>query len=211
MDIRQCALWISVVVLLNLQLACSISPQIDDSQLDDSLRDSWETKQLERQLINAWSIEGKLGIQTETNGGSFDLYWLQNDDQFNIRLLAPLGQGTVLVDGNHEAVKIRTKDGVQYAHDVEALLANEFGVSVPVKGLRDWLRGLPISDKALSGQQWDAEGNLQHLKQDGWSVEMKSYRQVANTSLPHKFYLGRADHPELDIRLIIRQWNVSPK
>lgn len=206
MDIRQCAQWTGVVVLFSLQFACSTFPQIDDSQPD-----SWAATQHQRQQINAWSIEGKLGIQTENNGGSFDLYWSQIDNQFNIRLLAPLGQGTILVDGNHEAVKIRSRKGVQYAQDVEALLANEFGVSVPVKGLQDWLRGLPITDKTLSDQQWDTEGNLQHLQQDGWSVEMKSYRQVASTSLPHKFYIGRADHPELDIRLIIRQWNIPPK
>ena len=125
-------------------------------------------------------------------------------------MIAPLGQGTTLVDGNPQSVKIRTAEGERYADNVETLLAREFGVSVPVNGLKDWLRGLPIEGKAVTGQRWDADGYLHQLVQDGWSVEMKAYRQVHdNVILPHKFYIGRADHPELDIRLSIRQWTLT--
>ncbi|NOQ90053.1 MAG: hypothetical protein GQ549_03815, partial [Gammaproteobacteria bacterium] len=71
----------------------------------------WQAEQQKRQQIKSWEIRGRLGIQTENNGGSMDLIWKQSEQDFSIRLIAPLGAGNYLIQGNSNNAEIRFPDG----------------------------------------------------------------------------------------------------
>lgn len=168
--------------------------------------DNWRDTVAHQQQISTWKIQGRLGVQTEGRGGSLDLFWNQKGDSYHIRLIAPMGQGTILIRGNAQGVSIKTADGEQYAEDADALLASSLGIKMPLTGLRDWLRGLPMKSKAIVKQSWDKHGQLHKLVQDGWNVEIYHYKKVGEYQLPHKFFLTRDDRPELAIRLKIKRW-----
>ncbi len=170
---------------------------------------NWKDTVKHKQQIDSWKILGRLGVQTEDNGGSLDLFWDQKDESYSIRLIAPMGQGTILIKGNPQGALIKTADGEQYEKNVEAFLASSVGIKVPVMGLRDWLRGLPMKNKPIVTQSWDQQGHLHKLVQNGWNVEMSNYKSVGEHQLPHNFFLSRDDRPELGIRLLIRQWKLS--
>lgn len=173
--------------------------------------DGWNETLAQKNQIMSWKLQGRLGVQTEAQGGAMDLFWLQHDDAYNIRLIAPLGQGAILLQGDAGGVNIKTADGEsRYANNPDELFATTLGVQLPVNGLRDWLRGIPMRGLPIERQDWDENGNLYKLIQDGWRIEMSKYRKVNNQMLPHAFYLERDDRPELEIRLLIRNWQLDP-
>lgn len=199
------ALRFGVLLLLVMQTACTTLPE-----MTSNVPAGWQHTVSHRLQITSWKVLGRLGVQTEENGGSLDLFWKQEGESYTIRLTAPFGQGTILIKGDASGVYIKTRESEEYAENADALLASTLGIAIPVTGLRDWLRGLPINNKPASGQQWDSQGHLYRLSQADWKIEMNEYRQVGEYVLPHSFYLGRDDRPELGIRLVIHQWQTGP-
>lgn len=171
----------------------------------------WQQSLQEKNQIISWRIQGKLGIQTEKDGGSLDVFWSQQGDAYQIRMIAPMGQGAVLIRGNRYGVTVKTADGEEQSSDtVDTLPIPGLDVSLPLTGLRDWVRGMPIQDQPFQKQKWDDQGRLVRLKQNDWDIEMFEYKKVAGQMLPHRFYLGRKDRPELGIRLLIHSWILKP-
>ena len=194
---------VMLVTLLTAQFSCSYLPKTT-SQIPDN----WSQTVAQRQQILSWKLSGRLAMQTENNGGSLDLFWSQQDDIYKIRLIAAMGQGAILIKGNAHGVTLRTNEGEAYAENADELLASNLGVSLPISGLHDWLRGVPVSSRPAQKQLWNEQGQLYKLVQDGWNIEMSDYKKVGKHILPHAFYLDRDDQPELGIRLVIRQWTL---
>lgn len=196
--IRFC-LGCSLIVLL--ASCASLTDQVMQRPAD------WEQRLQQNQQIHDWTIKARLGVQTETEGGSFDVFWQQLMDAYDIRLIAPMGQGAVHIAGDKGGVTIRAADGrSEYSDDAEALFASMTGISLPVTGLQDWLRGMPIQGEDVQHVSWNEQGQLYKLEQRGWRIEMNRYKTVGEYELPHAFYLERDDRPELSVRLLVREW-----
>ena len=170
---------------------------------------NWLAEQKKRQKIKIWEIRGRLGVQTENNGGSVDITWKQSEQEYSIRLIAPLGAGNYLILGNDEYADVRFPDGRKETIDnVDQAFASTLQVDLPVTAIRYWLRGLPAKGLPVTSISWNNKGLINRIKQSGWNVEMKKYTG-AKILLPHSIYLSRDDDPELDIRLVLRQWLVD--
>jgi outer membrane lipoprotein LolB len=194
--------YLLICLLISILASCaSISEQVLDRPAD------WEARLQQHQQIEDWTIKARLGVQSETDGGSFDVFWQQVADAYEIRLIAPMGQGAVLINGDNSGVAISLADGqTQYSNDADELFASMTGLSLPVNGLQDWLRGMPIQGEAVQNISWNEHGQLYKFEQRGWRVEMGRYKAVADYELPHAFYLEREDQPELGVRLLVREW-----
>ena len=190
-------------MLLLTQFSCSYM-----SKVSRQSPENWQQTIAQRQQLSSWKLTGRLGMQTETNGGSLDLFWKQQNDVYKIRLIAAMGQGTILIRGDEFGVSLRSSEGEAYAENADELLQSSLGVNVPLTGLHDWLRGVPAVDRPVQKQLWNEQGQLYKLVQDGWNIEMSAYKKVGKHILPHTFYLDRDDQPELEIRLMIRQWTL---
>lgn len=191
-----------IYILISILAACaSISEQVSERPED------WDARLQQHQQLNDWTIKARLGVQTETEGGSFDLFWQQIADAYDIRLIAPMGQGAVLINGDKGGVTISLADGqTEYSHDADGLFTAMTGLSLPVSGLQDWLRGMPIQGEEIHNMSWNEHGQLYRFEQIGWRIEMNRYKVIADFELPHAFYLEREDRPELSVRLLVRQW-----
>ena len=190
-------------VLFVSQFSCSTL-----SKVSSQSPEGWSQTVVQRQQLSSWKVTARLGMQTEKNGGSLDVFWKQKKDAYKIRLIAAMGQGTILIQGDAYDVMLRTSDGITYADNADELVASSLGVSVPLEGLHDWLRGVPSVGRPIQKQLWDDQGQLHKLVQDGWNIEMSDYKKVGKHVLPHAFYLDRDDQPELEMRLLIRQWTL---
>ena len=169
----------------------------------------WVAEQQIRQQIKAWEIRGRLGVQTESNGGTLDIIWKQSDDDYSIRLMAPLGAGTYLVQGDSGFAEIRFPNGEKkIVSNVNDVFTSTLEVDLPVNALKDWIRGLPAKTLSVDDINWNEQGLLNKIKQSGWNIEMKKY-SGKKILLPHAIYLSRDDNIELDIRLLLRQWLVD--
>ena len=196
---------------LSIRLALSLSCLILAScatikQQTTSEPAAWAAEQQKRRLIEIWEIRGRLGVQTSATGGSMDIIWKQSDEEFSIRLIAPLATGSYLIQGNKDAVEIRYPDGKKTIIDnVDDVFASTLEVDLPLTAIRDWIRGLPAHALPVESISWNEQGQLYKTKQSGWNVEMSKYTG-AKILLPHAIYLSRDDNADLDIRLVLRQW-----
>lgn len=169
----------------------------------------WSIEQQKRQQINAWDIRGRLGIQTENDGGTLDVIWTQSEQDFLIRFIAPLGGGNYLIQGDSSHAEIRFPDGEKKTiNDVDNIFSKVLEVELPAHAVKDWVRGLPASTLPVEAISWNEQGLLNTIKQSGWNVEMKKYAGEG-VSMPHAIYLSRDDAVELDIRLLFRQWIID--
>ena len=194
--------YLLIYPLISILASCaSITEQVLDRPED------WEARLQQHRQIGDWTIRARLGVQSETDGGSFDVFWQQVADAYEIRLIAPMGQGAVLINGDSNGVKISLADGrTEYSNDADELFSSMTGLSLPVNGLQDWLRGMPVQGEEIQYISWNEPGQLYKLEQRGWQVEMGRYKAVAGYELPHAFYLEREDRPELSVRLLVREW-----
>lgn len=197
--------YLLVSMLVALLASCaSITEQIKHQPAD------WNARLEHHNQISEWTIKARLGVQAETEGGSFDVFWQQSADVYDIRLVAPMGQGAVVIKGDRNGVTISLADGrTEFATDADSLFSSMTGLSLPVNGLQDWLRGMPIQDEKIHKPRWNENGQLYKFEQRGWRVEMNRYRQVADYELPHAFYLEREDRPDLSVRLLVREWQLA--
>ena len=194
-----------LMLMIFLVASCGTLPKVTSLQPD-----GWGDDVEQKNKIKQWNIKGRLGIQTEDNGGAFDLFWNQGKDKYTIRLIAPLGQGALTIEGNSESVSVLDSHGLmQYAENPDLLIKQNLGVDLPVTSLRQWLLGLPDTKLSVESLSWNEEGQLHRLQQAGWAIEMSGYKKAEEFLLPHTFVLQRDDRPELLIRLLIRQWSIN--
>ena len=160
--------------------------------------------------IDQWNITGRVALKTASNGGHADLFWQQRSPQeYDIKLVAPLGAGSSIIQARKHGVTLSTSDGQQYYEaDIDTLLSRVEDMPFPVTGLRYWIRGVPSPASASRLLEWNEQGLLSLLEQDGWRVDLRSYKQAGRYNLPNKVFLSRADDEEIDVRLVIRQWGI---
>lgn len=169
----------------------------------------WQGQQEQRQQIKIWEVRGRLGVQTQTTGGSMDLIWKQSGEDYKIRLILPLGSGSYLIQGNEQYADIRYPDGRKKSvSNIDNVFSSILGVSLPVNAIRDWVRGLPARSLSVEEMHWNDQGLLNTVQQSGWAVEMTSY-SGGGILLPHDIYLSHSDDEDLDIRLLLKQWLIE--
>lgn len=203
-----------------LAASCSTVQQSPDSSAEQPATEvkkktapripvGWNQEQNNRKAITRWELRGRLGVQTASNGGMMDMTWRQAGDEFSIRLIAPLGSGTTLIQGDGQYTEIRHANGQrQEIENVDEVFRKALDVDLPASALKDWVRGLPAAGMAIDKRNWNKLGLIERLQQEGWTVELKEYTGT-DIQMPHAIYLGHLAQPELDIRLVLKQWLID--
>lgn len=161
--------------------------------------------------INSWDLSGRIGIETENNGGQLDIFWQQQqDDYFDIRMVAPFGGGTSLIQARPGRVIFTSGDGEQIEEqDADRLMTRMNGWAFPVSGLRYWILGVPVPKQDARLINWNEQGYLNLMEQDGWRIEFLKYKQVGDYMLPKKIFISRLDRDDLSVRMVVRNWGLG--
>ena len=130
---------------------------------------------------NVFSCTGRFAlIVTQEDGeqkavqGGFS--WLDSDSGYLLDLTNPLGSVEARVEGRAGKVMLTKADGTRLeAVDADILIAQALGSSIPVTGLRYWLRGRLAADAQPSGLARDALGRPVLFEQDGWQARLSRY------------------------------------
>jgi outer membrane lipoprotein LolB len=164
---------------------------------------SWQAHKQRISLVDAWQINGKVGIRAPQDSGSGTLFWLQRQDYFDIRLSGPLGRGAARLTGRPGDIQLEVANQGRYqAESAEQLLREQLGLNLPVSHLFWWIRGLPSPD-SKSRLNLDSQSHLAQLHQDGWHVEFLSYAEQNGFWLPERIKLSGFD---LQVTLVIKDW-----
>lgn len=191
-------------LLLLLLAGCATGPT--RPQPTDTAQ-AWQQHQLRLAALHDWRLNGRLGIQTGHEGWHAGLDWQQHNSDYTIRITVPLGQGSLLLQGDSSSVRLQTSDG-ETASDEEPdmLLYRQFGWKVPVASLRYWVLGLPAPGDAV--ETLDDYGRLSHLQQAGWEITFLDYEVQHGVELPGRVFVN---NHQAKVRLVISEWQLSAR
>ena len=190
-------------VLLIFLSACTTVEEVPDALNTGS----WHEHKASLEGMHHWFATGRAAINNGVESWHVNLLWLQQGDNYKIRLFGPFGAGQVQLSGNEDQVELLTADDERfYSPDIDTLLYERTGVKMPVAELRYWLIGLP-SPASKDAANVDKHGRLSRLQQGEWRVRYKRYMPVNGLVLPRKIF---ADKQDLDVRVVIDKWKLGP-
>ena len=172
---------------------------------------NWKLYQKNQNLLQSWTIKGRLSVQTEYEGGQLDYGWQQHNlTDYDIGLRAPMGAGTTIINGRKNGVSIKTSSGNEYFDtDVDRLIKQLNGWPLPVSGLQFWVRGIPAPTSRYEVSEWSGMGLPHVILQDGWRIEFRRYKDKMGNILLSKLFINRPGDEEVDVRLLVRQWVIG--
>lgn len=192
---------LALCLALSVVACTSAPPRVADPEA------AWQQRRDKLSAVTGWTITGRIALRTEENAWHATLHWVQRESAYRIRLMAPLGQGTLQITGDDSRVTLRTSENEVYrAVDPESLLSDTLGWSVPVKGLRFWLTGLDDPYGPPPEHRLDVAGRLEHLNQSGWAIDYERYEGDEPLALPTKLQLRNEG---LAMRVVVNRWELE--
>jgi len=154
--------------------------------------------------IQQFSMQGRIGVQTNGKGFSGSLQWQHNTAEDDINLYSPLGSQVASIKKNPDQVVLKDSSGKSFsATDAETLTEETLGWKLPLTGLADWAIGRPTKSP-IQNSTWNEQGLITNLDQDGWKIEYDNYEQQGAYMLPGKIFL-KSD--QLNLKLLVEKWN----
>lgn len=198
-----CVLPLSLTLLLP---ACASSPSIN--QTGSSASTTLNQTHLQHiAKIQHFSLQGRIGVQTDGKGFSGGIHWQHQPPNDDIALYSPLGGQVAGIKKTTEQITLEDANGNSIsAADAETLTQTTLGWQLPLSGLSDWSLGRPTSS-AIQNSTWDAQGLLTTLNQDGWNIEYQNYSEQNGYLLPNKIILKSE---KVNLKLFVETWsNIS--
>ena len=156
--------------------------------------------------IQNWDLKGMIAIRNTHDAWSAHWQWNQQNQNYVINLIGPLGSNSIQLTGSPGKVLLETSDGKKtQSASPETLLEKQLGWRLPVSNLYYWVRGLPVPGIPAQ-KQLDASQHISVLAQQGWRVEYLRYSRVGQTDLPAKMNLNNA---ALNVKILISQWQLE--
>jgi len=174
-----------------------------------SLLDLQQDRQLLEKKLNKiqhWQVRGKLSVINQGEAVTGFLTWQQNEQNFDIFLSGPFGQGSSHLIGNHQQASL-TLPGKPPVHaDSAAELMEQFiGWKFPVLDIRYWVKG-QVSPNSPSTVVRNSMGLLESLKQHSWDVQLSRYQRIDDNWLPGRI---KITGNEFIFIFAIKEWDLD--
>lgn len=203
--------WILAVSLCVLALGgCatqnkSVAPGAVAAPMDNQA--AWKQRQDKFAQMRSWRLQGKVGMQFRDQSASFNIAWLQQgNDQYEMNIKNPLtGSVMAYLKGTANEVTMQAAGKTYRDADAERLLQGQMGVSLPLSGMKYWVRGVPSPDSPVEQVTLDNSGRPQVLQQSGWRVEYTGWQGEGWNALPSKVNLSRLAE-NTKVKVIAKEW-----
>lgn len=167
---------------------------------------AWELHRVNLEMINTWSLNGRVAGKSNNEGFRAGVRWRQQQQKFNIDLHGPLGRKVAVITGTGGDVQLNTSKGESYsAADPETLMQNLFGYTLPVNGLRYWIRGIPDPEQVYASLELNNQGRLKRLNQAGWLIDYNRYHD-GTPALPAFIKISNTT---LNANIVIDHWKLN--
>lgn len=196
--------WLQLIAVMLSTLAGCVSAPISQNEPSPAAQTLRAQHLQQLASLDQFSIQGRIGVQTNGKGFSGSLQWHHNSTRDDIDLYSPLGSQVASIKKNSNQVTLIDSSGKRFsAVDAETLTLETLGWKLPLSGLGDWSIGRP-TQSAIKSSSWNEQGLLTHLDQDGWKIEYDNYAQHGRYMLPGKIFL-KSD--QLNLKLLVEKWN----
>lgn len=183
------SLFAAAAALVALTIAgCASPPRIDGMGQGPSF---------DRTGRFALLIDHRDGERESVQGG---FAWRDTQSTQWLDLANPLGNTLARIEVTPSRAILTRSDGTtDAAAHADALVEQVLGSSIPVEGLRDWLRGR-LAPGAAAQAEKDPEGRLARFVQNGWQVELSRYDGLG----PRLLRLQRGEAMrDISLRLVV--------
>lgn len=153
-----------------------------------------------------FAMNGRISINHYGERRSAGLHWTHREQSDEVLLLTPLGQTAVRVYRDENNATLDDGDKHYQADNADALMEKVLGWHLPLRGLHQWVLGLPDTGSPVQIKR-DSEGRISELLQDGWEVRYLRYADSRADSLPTRLQLS-LEH--LKVQLLIDEWQWNP-
>lgn len=151
--------------------------------------------------ISSWEISGALVARNQKKSYSASINWLQQGtEHYQIRLIGPLGGGTIIIEKQNGVVRFRDGSKRIESASADQLLLSQTGVRLPVHNLFYWVRGLPAPSGKISARTNNQE--ISEFHQNGYTISYLEYA-TGGRQLPTKI---RIVGHGVFMKLVIKQW-----
>ena len=150
----------------------------------------------------SFSLIGRVAVRYGEEAASGRVTWRHTGADDELVISTPLGQGVAEITRRYGVYTLVTASGERdSATDPERLTRQMLGYAVPLDGLPDWVQGRPEPGvEAMTRYDGD---RLAELRQRGWVIDYSG----SDERPPKRVRLTRGD---LDIRLVIDEWQLPP-
>ena len=188
----------SMAALMFFLAGCSSQPEVTGTS------GSWQQHSTKIAELDQWQVQGKLGFKSESKGGSANLNWSQNQQQYQLSLSGPFGAGSAIISGDTASAQLYS-DNQTYIDLPEQLALRLTGLPIPVDALSWWARGLPSPHKSESyNLVTTANGTAASFTQAGWQLAFSRYSLTPEGTLPRKIIGQHGGH---SFKLVISRWS----
>ncbi len=147
--------------------------------------------------LKKWAFDGRLSVTDGKEAWSASIDWVHTQNKDEIKLSGLLGQGAALITLTDNWVMIdKGDDKVQQSTQVDDFIAQQLGVSIPVRALKFWVLGLPNTDNLM------VEKN-DGFEQANWQVHYVQMQRSGKEWLPRKINVNNRG---VKLKLVIDQW-----
>jgi outer membrane lipoprotein LolB len=196
-----------IVIPICLLTACAPPRPVMEPQQPTTLNKviPVEQRKEKTKTISSWEIRGAIAAKNKSKGWSAVMNWVQNGpNSYHLRLMGPLGAGTVLINKSGNTVTYQDGPKKISATNADELLQKQTGIRLPVNNLYYWVRGLPAPGK-VNSEQHDQYNHLVQLKQSGYNIAFGNFTSVKGADLPG---IIRLEGNGVMIKVIIKNWSV---
>jgi outer membrane lipoprotein LolB len=162
-------------------------------------------KEMASQLTQ-WRMQGKIAIRDQHQAHSARLQWAQHQQNFDLLVTGPLGQGSLAIQSDGQITTVATSRGSeQIQGDLSAYIAKNYGWTLPLDSLKYWIRGL-ADPSSPSSEETDVSGLPKTIQQAGWTITYDGFRAAKNMAivLPAHLVIVREDY---QLKIIIQDWS----
>jgi outer membrane lipoprotein LolB len=186
--------------------ACTTLPTGTDGRNLEQRRAAFEA-------VDAWSMRGRLTVDTGDRGFQGSFNWRQRDDTLELIVRGPLRNGVLQVEGQPASLTVTARGETRTLTDPESELSELIGWWLPVASLPHWLLGLP-DDEFRAVTVPGTDGTLASLEQRLWRVDYPEYRLATIDGTGGEVVVPRRvdlTHGTLTLKLTIDEWQpVAP-
>lgn len=205
--------WILAVSFFLLSLGGCASQTKSPSQQGEAVAKpadpevAWKQRQANFARMSSWRLQGRVGVQFRDESASFGISWLQQGNgQYEMNIKNPLtGSIVAYLNGSPSSVTLQANGKTYQDANAERLLQSQMGVSLPLDGMKYWVRGVPSPDSPVQQVKLDGQGRPQTLQQAGWVMEYTGWQSQDSNALPDKLNLTRAAE-NTKVKVIAKDW-----
>jgi outer membrane lipoprotein LolB len=180
---------------------CAVQPTVPGTDV------AWDDRRNTLAGNSNWRARGRIAVKSDDGGGQGSILWRQTGSASKLNLSGPFGAGAYEISWNDQSVEVRGKAGdVELAYSgpgaAERFLTEQLGWSFPAMSLRYWILGVP--DPAYeSHEQFDTQGWLAGIKQNGWVIDYEDFEIRDQIWLPRRIVMNS---DKARVRLVVDDW-----